>query len=579
MYESFFGFREKPFNITPDPKYLYLSEQHQEAIAHLLYGIQERGGFVVVTGEVGTGETTLCRYLINQMDERTDGAIIFNPNLSEIELLKSINEDFGIISVGQTKKELVDELNQCLLEERLRGKNMVLIIDEAQNLQPVLLEQIRMLSNLETEKEKLIQIILIGQPQLKKLLSRPELKQLDQRITARYHLGPLSQKDIFRYIQHRLDVASNGNTVVFEPEAMRLVYKFSKGIPRLVNVVCDRSLLGAFATGRGSPIPKKIVKQAIREISGQSFSFRERVSLWAPARIFMYLFMIFIFSLVVGMGWYIITGLADTRQNGVTQAEIIPAAKPPPGRVVTKPPPSTAADPAPPVPASSAPPRQQQLAFRPDEAKKRFVDLLTSKTYEESRLNAIRSLLLLWGKSEPAVRGWESFYSVAVSHQLRCTEFRSDLDGLRCSNTPCILEMFGPPQVQSRYVTLAGLGPKTAKIYYGDAEPVEVPIELLDDLWLRRAFVFWKDFEQTKEVLKPGDSGNHVVWLQTSLQTLGLFEGRPTGQYDDVTGEAVRNFQLKNDLLLDGIVGPRTKLALYANLKQYPMPRLSNEKT
>lgn len=588
MYESFFGFKEKPFNITPDPKYLYLSEQHQEAIAHLLYGIQERGGFVVVTGEVGTGKTTLCRYLINQMDERTDGAIIFNPNLSEVELLKSINEDFGIISVGQTKKELIDELNQCLLEERLRGKNMVLIIDEAQNLQPVLLEQIRMLSNLETEKEKLIQIILIGQPQLKKLLGRPELKQLDQRITARYHLGPLSQRDIFQYIQHRLDVASNGNSITFEPDAMKLVYRFSKGIPRLVNVVCDRALLGAFAAGKGSPIPKKIVKQAIREISGRSFSFRERLSQWAAAQILMFLLMVFAFTLVVGAGWYV-AGLPGIRQIGITKAELIPepplkSASNPPAPVdvapEAKPPPSPAVDTNAPVLASPDVISPQQAAFRPEEEKKRFVDLLMSKSYEESRLNAMRSLLILWRKGpEPAVRDGESFYTLAVSHQLRCIEFWSNLDGLRCTNTPCILEMFVPQQVKPRYMTLAGLDSKTAKIYYADAEPVEVPIELLDEFWLRRAFVLWKDFEQIREILKPGDSGNHVVWLQTSLQTLGLFDGQLTGQYDDVTGEAVRTFQLRNNLLLDGIVGPRTKLALYANLKQYPMPRLNSEKT
>ncbi|RJP21667.1 MAG: AAA family ATPase [Candidatus Abyssobacteria bacterium SURF_5] len=583
VYESFFGFKEKPFNITPDPKYLYLSEQHQEAIAHLLYGIQERGGFVVVTGEIGTGKTTLCRYLINEMDDRTEGAVILNPNLSEIELLKSINQDFGIISVGQTKKELIDELNRFLLEERLRGKNMVLVIDEAQNLHPAVLEQVRMLSNLETEKEKLIQIILVGQPQLKKLLARPELRQLDQRITARYHLNPLNRKETFEYIQHRLDIAADDEKVFFEPAAMKYIYKVANGIPRLINVICDRSLLGAFAAGQGSPIPKKIVKQAVREVIGRRHSFGSKLpSISFSPRIFSYAFTLAFLALV---GWYAFRTFSIYEASGTNSkyTELIPdlpfgedpttASSFPEKRVAeaSQNVESPASQPA----AANTGSTEEKIR---QESKAELINLLLSKDYEASRLSAAKNLLALWGKyPEVTVEQADSFYLLAMSQQMRCSEFWTNFDGLRSSNLPCILEMFIPQELSPRYVVLARLNSTTGQIFYADAEPADVRLDVLDEFWLRRAFVFWRDFEQVKENLRFGDSGSQVAWLQGGLQSLGLYQGQLSGEFDEQTEEAVLKFQRQSGLLLDGIVGPRTKLILYANLKQYPVPRLNGE--
>jgi general secretion pathway protein A len=570
MYESFFGFKEKPFNITPDPKYLYLSGQHQEAIAHLLYGIRERGGFVVVTGEIGTGKTTLCRYLINQMDDQTEGAVILNPNLSEIELLKSINQDFGIDSSGQTKRELINELNRFLLEERLRSKNMVLIIDEAQNLEPEVMEQIRMLSNLETEKEKLIQIILIGQPQLKALLARPELRQLDQRVTARYHLRPLNRKETLRYIQHRLDVAGAVNKVVFEPAAMRRVYAFSRGTPRLINVVCDRALLGAFVAGQRSPISKKIVKQAIAEVTGTRYTYRERFSFHgAAAKFFVYSFLLLVGTILT---WYAVTTLGAMRKahKSLEQTELIPDTpiKPVAG-------PAAFAASAVAVPRGGPDPSANLV-----ENKQQFIQTLLAKSYEESRLGAMRDLLALWGKHPRLTsQSVNSFYTLAVAEGMRCTDVWTNFDGLRASNTPCLLEMFVPQEMRPRYAVLASLGTQSAQIYYGDGQPQEVSLQLLDQFWLRRAFIFWKDFENVEELIKPGDYGGQVVWLQAGLQMLGLYSGSLTGTYDAATEESVRRFQQRNNLLLDGIVGPRTRLVLYANLGRYSMPRLNGGNT
>lgn len=231
MYCPFFGLQEKPFSITPDPRFLFLSPSHQEALGHLFYGIEERKGFIAVTGEVGTGKTLLCRALLDRLGRHVRTALIFNSFLSEIELLRSINEDFGIPPGGGTRKELIDHLNQYLIDEFSAGRNAVLIIDEAQNLAPPVLEQIRMLSNLETERGKLLQIVLIGQPELRQQLSRPELRQLNQRIALRYHLQPFTRPETEDYINHRLVVAGSHGGVKFSRRALSAIFRLSEGIP------------------------------------------------------------------------------------------------------------------------------------------------------------------------------------------------------------------------------------------------------------------------------------------------------------------------------------------------------------
>ena len=271
MYEAFYGLNEKPFNLTPDPRFLYLSAKHEEAFAHLLYGIQNRSGFVMVSGEIGTGKTTICRSLLRTLDEETEVAYIFNPKLSPEELLRTINEDFAIPTVASTMRGLIDELNKYLLKRTAEGKNCVLIIDEAQNLEPETLEQVRLLSNLETETEKLLQIVLIGQPELPEKLKLPELRQLDQRITARYHLTTLNRSETLRYIAFRLQVAGGRKRVRFTRGAVRLIYRISQGTPRIINAICDRSLLIGY-TKESREITPSIVRQAAQEVRGDSWN-------------------------------------------------------------------------------------------------------------------------------------------------------------------------------------------------------------------------------------------------------------------------------------------------------------------
>ena len=248
MYESFFGLKEPPFNVTPDPRFIYLSHPHLEALSALLYGIESRRGFIEITGEIGAGKTTLCRTLLKEIQGRAHSAFIFNPKLSELELLQTIVEDFGITAPGHRRKDYFDSLNRFLLQELEKGLNAILIIDEAQNLTPRALEQIRLLSNLETTREKLLQIILVGQPELRNLLGRPDLVQLRQRITVRYHLPALNREETEKYITHRLGVAGSEERL-FTPEAIEQIYERSSGVPRVINVLADRALLGAFAKG------------------------------------------------------------------------------------------------------------------------------------------------------------------------------------------------------------------------------------------------------------------------------------------------------------------------------------------
>ena len=265
MYQQYFGLSDAPFSIAPDPRYLYLSDKHREALAHLIYGVGDQGGFILLTGEVGTGKTTICRCLLQQVPDNADVAFIINPKQSINQLLQSICQDLGVAyDRGITSKELIDLLNSYLLAAHARGRNTILLIDEAQNLSTDVLEQLRLLTNLETNEKKLLQLVLLGQPELTEKLDRPEMRQLAQRVTARYHLDPLSKAEVTEYIQHRLSVAGC-RSELFPASAIKRIYQLSNGIPRLINLISDRTLLGIYATN-SDQASAKIVNNAAKEI-------------------------------------------------------------------------------------------------------------------------------------------------------------------------------------------------------------------------------------------------------------------------------------------------------------------------
>ncbi len=302
MYKDYFGLTETPFSIVPDPRYLYMSEFHREALAHLLYGIESDGGFVLLTGEVGAGKTTVCRCLLEQLPDMIDAALILNPKLNSQELLATICDELGISypqgAVGI--KIFVDLINAHLLDSYAKGRKTILIIDEAQNLSSDVLEQIRLLTNLETNERKLLQIIMLGQPELREKLEHPELKQLAQRITARYHLGPLPRNDIPAYIAHRLQVAGAKSTL-FSGSTIKALYGFSGGIPRLINIVCDRALLGAFVKGQ-EHVDSVTLIRAAREVFGRDERYaRQKKMLQRSVIAFLLLGTIFAFVGVSAM--------------------------------------------------------------------------------------------------------------------------------------------------------------------------------------------------------------------------------------------------------------------------------------
>ena len=267
MYCKHYGFRENPFNVTSDPSFLYLSNTHKEALSHLRYGIEQRKGFIEITGEIGAGKTTLCRSLLNSLDASTKTSLVFNPNLPEIQLLEAVMLDFDITPERRNKVTFYRQINDFLLNQLNIDNNVVLIIDEAQNLRNTTLESIRMLSNLETEKEKLLQIVLVGQPQLREKLNAPNLEQLRQRVAVSFHLQALKAEEVKEYIKHRIQVAGGADSVTFSDDAVSLIANHSNGIPRVINIVCDKSLLLGFVKNT-SVIDRSIIQTSIEELRG-----------------------------------------------------------------------------------------------------------------------------------------------------------------------------------------------------------------------------------------------------------------------------------------------------------------------
>jgi general secretion pathway protein A len=345
MYAQFFGLKQEPFSIAPDPRYLFMSERHREALAHLLYGLAGGGGFVLLTGEIGAGKTTVCRCFLEQVPKRCNVAYIFNPKLTVTELLKSVCDEFHIPVPARapgtaTVKDLLDPINEYLLRTHAVGQNNVLIIDEAQNLSADVLEQLRLLTNLETSERKLLQIILIGQPELREMLARPELEQLAQRVIARFHLGALSENETAQYIRHRMAVAGMNSPLPFDRPSRQRIHEWSRGVPRRINLLCDRALLGAYSAGK-SRVDVEIVDKAAAEVFDKA-ARRGLVGWWARLALPKAL----VWSLGLVMGAVIFGVVSWAMEAGPRRAATALASA-----VADK---AHAAGPAPAVPASAA---------------------------------------------------------------------------------------------------------------------------------------------------------------------------------------------------------------------------------
>jgi general secretion pathway protein A len=540
MYTSFFGLIEKPFAITPDPRYLYLSERHAEALAHLLYGINEAGGFIQLTGEVGTGKTTIVRTLLSRVPQHADVAVILNPRVTATEFLLTICEELGLgldEADRTSAKEMVDALNRRLLAAHSDGRRVIVIVDEAQNLSADVLEQVRLLTNLETATQKLLQIILIGQPELRELLDRSDLRQLAQRITGRYHLSPLSRQETQEYVRHRLRVAGAAGEI-FKPAALREVYRLSSGIPRVVNVCCDRALLGAYTLERREVTPG-LVRRAAGEVYGRRFA-----PLW--------------------LGW-VAAAITCAGVAVIAYVGIAVWRNPPPGlRSISKAP---VLAPAP----AHAEPAVAAVAAAPAEKPVPLQTLLASNPADTSDAAAFRRLLSLWGTAmaddhEPCAQ--------AQKAGLACLDQRGSWAQVRALNRPAILTL-NDDRGQRYRVVLSALDDSYATLDLGEHN-VRIPIDELSRDWFGEFTLVWKPKTPRTRQLSLGMRGDEVRWLRRSLNALHGAASDPNSDdvYDQDLAIAVQNFQREHRLNVDGIAGLQTQVVLDTALAEPGSPLL-----
>jgi len=518
MYTQYFNLKQLPFSIAPDPRYLFMSERHREALAHLLYGIGSGGGFVLLTGEIGAGKTTVCRCFMEQIPADCRLAYIFNPKLTVEELLQSVCDEFGVAPEGASVKSYVDAVNSYLLESHAAGLNNVLVIDEAQNLSADVLEQLRLLTNLETSERKLLQIILIGQPELRQMLARPELEQLAQRVIARYHLGPLSEAEIGSYIRHRLAVAGAGAADLFPRGLLRRIHQLSKGVPRRINLLCDRALLGAYVENRAQ-VNATILRRAAEEVFATET---------APART---------------RPWRLAAAgvLAGAALTAAAAWQMMPATRTP-ATVAAAPKIPVAARPQ--TPASAPPP----------------VAAPAPSAVAPSRLTmeaALGQLAAKWDVTLEEGAGCAE----AAKRNLRCLQTKGGLEEIRKLDRPVIIKLRDGASLPHN-VLLTALDGKSATLV-GAQGSETVALDTLDERFDGTFTTFWRAPRSWRDEVKEGDKGPDVDWLARRLaQTNGVRKPRENQPLSGQTLQYLREFQAAHDLKTDGVAGPRTFIRL-----------------
>ncbi|MDH5177918.1 MAG: AAA family ATPase, partial [Gammaproteobacteria bacterium] len=516
MYTSFFGLQEKPFAITPDPRYLYLSERHAEALAHLLYGINEAGGFIQLTGEVGTGKTTVIRSLLEQLPGHAEVALILNPRITPAEFLLTICEELHLQVPAESRtstKALMDLLGHYLLEAHARGRRVVLIVDEAQNLSFETLEQVRLLTNLETATTKLLQIILIGQEELRSLLEQPDLRQLAQRITGRYHLSPLSAEESSGYVKHRMRVAG-ATAEAFTPGALREVHRLSNGIPRVINVVCDRALLGAF-TREDHRVGATYIRQAASEVYGRPIP--APWLRWATGGA-----IAAALALVAFGAWSLLSSRESVESVAAATAE--PAA-------------SVASDAQ---GKASAAPGAAAVAPAPPPAP-RLDELLAQNANGTTTEAALAGLFAQWKIPYAPNRGRGC--DQATAQGLECLFQKGSWAQLRTLNRPAVLTLTDDVG-GTHQVVLVALDDDAATIELGGVRQA-MPIATISRYWFGDFLLLWRPPLAVAKALGPGMRGAEVRWLRENMRAAqGLPEARPASDfYDEDLTRLVQDFQ------------------------------------
>jgi general secretion pathway protein A len=616
MYERFFGLVDAPFRLTPDPRYLFLSQKHAEALAHLQLGLSESSGFVCITGDVGTGKTTLLRSFLAGVGPETASAYIFNPTLTALELLQTINAELGIPSSSTSQKALVDALNVHLLAQREAGRRSLVVIDEAQALSIDVLEQLRLLSNLETTTEKLLRIVLVGQPQLRTLLAHQELAQLNQRITLRWHMGPLDYRETVAYVSHRLGVASGGQAGgLFTRAAIWQIHRLSGGVPRLINMIAHRALVAAFADDRRSVTARSVLKAyaeiGVLPLTERTASKSRRVG-WVAAGL----------AAAVGLVALGAPRLGSLREllappvAGHPPAEAPPAPEaaartdaPPVNKVAapaaavanaapvapaTPPAPGPPAAPVPgpegapaeaaaPVPDTIAPAvaaaAAEPATATPPAPLVPSADLeqrLAALSPQACARQAAQALLAAWRVRPltPDESGTPADLGVVAARRgLEYMPLLGNGTMIRLLDLPAILELRIPDAGGPRYVALTGMSEGRAVLVIA-GEPTPVDAAFIDRHWFGQAHVLWHDFEGLGTTFGREARGAPVVRLQALLRRAGTYEGASTGVFDASTEAAVLAFQRTRFLVPDGRVGRLTRIVLYATAGGYPRPML-----
>jgi len=526
MYESFYAFSESPFGMTPNPHFLFPSKKHEEALAHLVYGITQRKGFVAVTGEVGAGKTTLCRALLERLPENHASALILNPAFSATELLRDIVRDFGLPGKKKTKRGLIEELNQFLLASFAQGRNAVVVIDECQDLESSVLEQIRLISNLETETTKLIQIVLVGQPELKLKLSQPELRQLEQRITVRYHLEALTEEETKEYIAHRLRIAGPNHKANFTKSSASKIHAYSRGIPRLINVLCDRTLLAGFVDGSLTLKPEHVAKAA-SEVRWELPSSRP---LPRPGK---------------SMPWIHVAGMAAAlllvggTSGLLLRYRTVPAALNP--------------DP-------SKPYQEEETQFSEGAIPTpTWSGTVLTDSLRQS-VSACSLLMGLWQmETEPAllqdifsVPSWDSL----IDHGFLYHEVKTSKEELIALDVPLLLEIYEPDLSSSSWQVFLGVKDGRILLHNG-TEEIHLSNQEFEQRWLARALLLWQDFD---------DLQNHEEGVLPLLDP----SYKDSGNLD----ETLRLYQTLHGLTATGRLDPFTLVRVYADTYPSRVPRL-----
>jgi len=556
MYVKFFGLNHEPFSIAPDPRYLYMSERHREALAHLLYGLKGGGGFVLLTGEIGAGKTTVCRCLLEQIPQRCNVAYIFNPKLSVIELLQTVCEEYGIAgpeasAAGPSVKPYVDALNEYLLRTHAVGQNNVLIIDEAQNLSADVLEQLRLLTNLETHERKLLQIMLIGQPELRGMLARPELEQLAQRVIARFHLDALSEAETLQYVRHRLVVAGLKGPLPFDRAACRRIHKLSRGLPRRINLLCDRALLGAYGQGRDR-VDRGIVDRAAAEVfdrGGERALASHAVAESAGWRLPV---LTGLTGLLIGAGVWALAAKGAWAPAAVPLMGAAPAAS---AGAVNAALPAAARNvaPASSTGLASAPASVSASAASP------AADLDEGIRWAWAReAEAWRDLARVWGMEDlPEGDPCQAF----KAQQLQCFKGDGGLALLRLLGRPSVL-ILRDGNGKPSYVTLLALDGQSAQVRAG-GQVQRVNLLRLGRQWRGEFATLWRSPPGYQAVLLNGQRGAMVDWIDAQLnQVFGPGSKRRAKGYDATLKAKLAAFQRAQGLDSDGRVGPVTLMQL-----------------